>query len=229
MTARARLGLCVLAALSALSAVVAQPAGPPPVFAVHESNPAGQIWTAGTAEYSTFIHTNKWECIGKARIKPGSGTTEYGGCDEHTLGESGITLADRPHGTVRTVTCEVSTANPNDGCGHTGNNRWHWVDGPYHAQPNAGKTGSRQCTVPGHTPVHIGDNAAAEHCGVWADCTTGIPNAARTSCVPCPTGQVPNAARSSCVTDTSLRRRRPCARVGRPRRVASSHEPPDYP
>ena len=200
--------MCAFGLAAALVAAVGPPAQEPPAEAAsHTPRDPGQVWVAATAGPATWQweHVNLWRC------------------DETTC--SSDLAGSGASGDFNTSDCQnrAATAAAAGGCGgHSAGGGWSFRGHVmcYSAQGDAvpssprgstnwpaacaGRTrvtGSKvdgsalyACTATG---APVSDPA---DCGAWSSCSsTTVPNAARTLCVPCPSGQEPDPGdRDSC-------------------------------
>ena len=192
---RPRTGLRAAVCAFGLAAVLVAAVGPPAhereaEAASHTPRSPGEIWVATTAGAATWqwTHTNLWVCNRAV-------------CND----SAGIGQGSARRGATASTTCAplpraaTESAAYAAGCnGHKpGNSGWRFTG---HDTANTGSkvAGSAlyACTVtPNQEPV-----SDPADCGDWAACSsTTVPNAARTGCVPCPSGQEPDPGdRDSC-------------------------------
>lgn len=209
----------IAAAAAVLAAAVGPPANETPAEAAsHSQRPNGAVWvpdsvTAGASTWE-WEHVNLWECT--ARIcTPSTVVAEVG------AGKFG----DKKTSDCQNRGADAAAAG---GCGgHSAGGGWAFRghvmcyaggDTPAHAVPSSPRTGtamppgcSGQTRVTGsqiagsaqHSCPGVGTVSDTAHCGAWTACGSGnVPNAAKTSCEPCPAGQRPTNDRESCETPT---------------------------
>ena len=190
-----RAAVCAFGLAAVLVSAIGPPAQEPTAEAAsHEARPNGSIWvsTAVVASATTWewTHTNLWRC--DARL----------GCDD----SAGIGPPSAVRGATTSTTCDplprAATAGAaySAGCGghKPGSSGWKFTG---HDTANTGQRvdGSALYSCP--TETHpISDPA---ECGDWQACGSNrVPNAAKTACRPCPSGQQPTLDGEDCETPT---------------------------
>ena len=181
-----------------LAAVLVSAIGPPAQertaeAASHEARPNGSIWvsTAVVASATTWqwTHTNLWRCDARLGCDYSAGIGPSAG---DVYGATASTICD-PLPRAATAGAAYSA-----GCGghKPGSSGWTFTG---HDNANTGQRvdGSALYSCP--TETHPISNPA--DCGDWQACGSNrVPNAAKTACRPCPSGQQPTLDGEDCET-----------------------------